>query len=706
MLSDGAAASPLTVDGLRLILDTLVPSARHSGVYPNDADGVALTAGGPSDEVRVTILEAASAVGGGLRAEALVSVLQNGLLPMTDASLLAQRPGMSSYFTQRPGIVYVTVAAPPPPRMPPLPPRPPEGPAVSMALTSSEGGAATGIVIVGVVVFLVALAVVTLLYLRRRHRNDVIAGRVTVRQQKPAAGDTAYVARHEEAAGAENAARVSIPAPIEAEDEPFGRSPGPVLPTERESAKLMLAMGALKTLMLARTPEELQQAILHAQMISGLPPEALAVAREQLALMQSGGTTKADSALEERMRAMVLDMQSKMDMVKSLQAKLQAMHLTQVQLEQENQLLRASTRRASASSSEDEDEQAMEDRLAREAYASAKRAMMDVLANGETPTPALYLERDVHLYRLSEADIKAEYVFYTRQYLGDDTKPTVRGMAEMTLMKLGEIVEQPQVKRSKLIERQLEDARKAREAREREESRSVGQRAERQRQAEMNKQAYIECRGRWEQLREAMMASTPGLTDTARTLGKRVANRSELRLVLMPPDDVRRMAPGSFVAMGTNGLEPTELRAVAHALSEAAPTGAGAQRFMAMLHEKVAKLDDFVPSAWDMFDGATSDAPLGLASGRGTTSQRTLSATTTAQPSAAQAGPSLAPAPAPPPLPPPAPLPPPTPPRRRGSSSTEADPRAAMMDELVRRASSRKNSVAAGEASLIHLGDI
>ena len=45
----------------------------------------------------------------------------------------------------------------------------------------------------------------------------------------------------------------------------------------------------------------------------------------------------------------------------------------------------------------------------------------------------------------------------------------MRGMAEMTLIKLGEIVDQPQAKRKKLIARQAEEARLAREARERKE---------------------------------------------------------------------------------------------------------------------------------------------------------------------------------------------------------------------------------------------
>ena len=44
-------------------------------------------------------------------------------------------------------------------------------------------------------------------------------------------------------------------------------------------------------------------------------------------------------------------------------------------------------------------------------------------------------------------------------------------------------------------------------------------------------------------------------------------NHAELRLVTMDPEEVRRLPPGRFTAMGTSGLEPTEVRAVLHALT-------------------------------------------------------------------------------------------------------------------------------------------
>ena len=48
-------------------------------------------------------------------------------------------------------------------------------------------------------------------------------------------------------------------------------------------------------------------------------------------------------------------------------------------------------------------------------------------------------------------------------------------------------------------------------------------------------------------------------------LTKRLSHRAELRVVLEPPDAVRKMPPGSFVAMGSSGLDPLEVLLIASA---------------------------------------------------------------------------------------------------------------------------------------------
>ena len=53
--------------------------------------------------------------------------------------------------------------------------------------------------------------------------------------------------------------------------------------------------------------------------------------------------------------------------------------------------------------------------------------MVGSLNAGKTPTVEAYAERDLHLFRLSDEDIRAEYEAYTRMYLDDATAAPVRG---------------------------------------------------------------------------------------------------------------------------------------------------------------------------------------------------------------------------------------------------------------------------------------
>jgi hypothetical protein len=101
-------------------------------------------------------------------------------------------------------------------------------------------------------------------------------------------------------------------------------------------------------------------------------------------------------------------------------------------------------RRASASKAtgqegeeeeEEEDEQEIFDREARLGYKKAKGTIMQAILDGRVGTAEEYLERDVHLFRLADADLQREYNWYTTVYLGDDTPPPVCSMAERTLIK-------------------------------------------------------------------------------------------------------------------------------------------------------------------------------------------------------------------------------------------------------------------------------
>ena len=72
------------------------------------------------------------------------------------------------------------------------------------------------------------------------------------------------------------------------------------------------------------------------------------------------------------------------------------------------------------------------------------------------------------MFRLSDEHIRAEYEAYTQMYLEDATPASVRGMAEMTLIKLGELVDKPQARRIKMVEKAFEEQRAAVERRKRE----------------------------------------------------------------------------------------------------------------------------------------------------------------------------------------------------------------------------------------------
>ena len=214
----------------------------------------------------------------------------------------------------------------------------------------------------------------------------------------------------------------------------------------RAHEKAVGAMSALQALMTAKSAGDLQNAIYNAQMVPGVPTEALHVARKRHALMMNGemnGRAAAASTgeyLQQQMGAIIGEMTSKLDMMASLQAKLEAMQMLQIQLEQENDRLRSGggvgKRGPRMSYVEEEDEQEREERLTREGYEAAKAAVMEALSKGKMPSAEQYLERDVHLYKLADAEIQAEYVWYTGVYLADETAANVRGMAEMTLIKV------------------------------------------------------------------------------------------------------------------------------------------------------------------------------------------------------------------------------------------------------------------------------
>jgi hypothetical protein len=236
-------------------------------------------------------------------------------------------------------------------------------------------------------------------------RGSPAANRVSIRHAPAAAAEKVSSSSSEADADMTNVTTLDV--------EIAPASPSTLVPAARAQAELMMAMGAMQMLMLATTSEQLESAIAHAKTIRGVPPQALEVARQLLALRQQGGGgagAAALAALQGQMQSMMVELQGKAEMLATLESKLKEMKITQEHLEQENQLLRDTQhiRASYGADDDDDDEQAKEDRMASELYAAAKKAILDAIAQNQTPSAQLYLERDVHLYRLSDADLKAE----------------------------------------------------------------------------------------------------------------------------------------------------------------------------------------------------------------------------------------------------------------------------------------------------------
>ena len=110
-------------------------------------------------------------------------------------------------------------------------------------------------------------------------------------------------------------------------------------------------------------------------------------------------------------------------MMQGLQSQLQGLQQSHEQMASENK--RLGRPRGGGGGDDDDDEDDDQKTLA--AYKRALAKVVGSLNAGKTPTVEAYAERDLHLFRLSDEDIRAEYEAYTRMYLDDATAAPVRG---------------------------------------------------------------------------------------------------------------------------------------------------------------------------------------------------------------------------------------------------------------------------------------
>jgi hypothetical protein len=155
-------------------------------------------------------------------------------------------------------------------------------------------------------------------------------------------------------------------------------------------------------------------------------------------------------------------------------------------------------------------------------------------------------------------------------------------MAEMLVIRMGEVVNKPLLQRRQTAEAMREAAaRYSADAPSREQAKEAAAR-----EAEA-------AAGRRKAEESAYWGLHAGLTAALRdpqkdpALFQRLCNRRELQLVLMTAHEARSLTQAQMQAWGTGGLEARELRAVLHALRKLKPQGKPAVQFFQQLTERV-----------------------------------------------------------------------------------------------------------------------
>ena len=219
------------------------------------------------------------------------------------------------------------------------------------------------------------------------------------------------------------------------------------------------AMDALKAIFLASSPGALRKAIAEAEGTRLVPAEGMEIGRERLKILeaQENSEVKMSQQPDEELQAQILQLmgeqQERIDLTKRLQAQVDSLQADHEAIEAENRRLREAVLSRDATLSRGaglhEDEQQILDREALERYHSVAEQLVEKLTANASASPqdaksessksevsALYAERDLHLFRLSDNDFQAEYLRLTKLYLEEDTIAAVRGMAEMVLTKM------------------------------------------------------------------------------------------------------------------------------------------------------------------------------------------------------------------------------------------------------------------------------
>ena len=120
---------------------------------------------------------------------------------------------------------------------------------------------------------------------------------------------------------------------------------------------------------------------------------------------------------------------------------------------------RRRSKKGGDASSDDEDDEAAKVKVR---YLELRDQLVAALSSAGGVPPGLYAARDLQLHQLQDDELQEEYAWYSALYLDEKCEAAVRGMAEMTLMKMGDLLDTPHAKRVKLVAKAAEEQRQAR----------------------------------------------------------------------------------------------------------------------------------------------------------------------------------------------------------------------------------------------------
>jgi hypothetical protein len=228
-------------------------------------------------------------------------------------------------------------------------------------------------------------------------------------------------------------------------------------------------------------------------------------------------------------------------------------------------------------------------------YSALQAALTDQLLNpaagGAPPSRELYAQRDFHMMMLSDELLRQEYLKHTNAYLDPSTPAPLRGMAEMLVIKMGELVNRPRELRAQEAERMR--AQQAIGQWRPETAAPVAARGPSAAQLKAwNERAFWHV--------HSQLAAALRDANSNRAAFQRLCNRHELQLILMTPAEMAAITQAQMQAWGTGGLQHLELRAALFALQRNPLSGRPAALFVQLLTAKVRELpppDSLLPAA-------------------------------------------------------------------------------------------------------------